>query len=279
MGVRKDVASLTAAEKARFVDAVKQLKADGRWDHHVMRHRTAMLDRRPDPAHAGPAFLPWHRECLRRLELELEQIDPRVSIPYWNWIRDRRGNAPVWANDFMGGNGVGNSREVRSGPFAHSTGEWTLTVNDTPDTPPFLRRAFGVARRSLPTGRQLRRTIRTRPYDRRPWNFRSDPRRSFRQSLELLHNQVHMWVGGTMTGATSPNDPIFYLHHCFIDRLWARWQARYPRERYLPRSGGPTGHNRHSRMWPWANEPDPPTPAKVWNYRNLGYRYAGDSRW
>jgi tyrosinase len=24
----------------------------------------------------------------------------------------------------------------------------------------------------------------------------------------------------------SPRDPIFWLHHCNIDRLWAEWNAR-----------------------------------------------------
>jgi Common central domain of tyrosinase len=37
------------------------------------------------------------------------------------------------------------------------------------------------------------------------------------------HNQVHRWVGGTMATASSPADPLFWLHHAFVDRLWVAW--------------------------------------------------------
>ena len=43
------------------------------------------------------------------------------------------------------------------------------------------------------------------------------------------HNQVHAWVGGAMSHvATSPTDPVFWLHLAQVDRLWSLWQAEYP---------------------------------------------------
>lgn len=279
MGVRKNQARMTAQERARFVDAVLQLKASGMWDHHIHRHRTAMLSRNPDPAHLGPAFPPWHRECLRRLELELEAIDPRISIPYWDWTRTRSTTATLWRQNFMGGNGRRSDQRVMSGSFAYSTGQWRLTVNDTANTPPYLRRAFGIAARTLPTAQQVNAALATARYDSSPWNANSRPRFSFRNGLERIHNQVHLWVGGTMLGATSPNDPIFWLHHCNVDRLWARWQRIYGTNRYSPLTGGPRGHNRNDAMWPWDREADPPTPAKVLNHAALGYTYDDEANW
>ncbi len=47
----------------------------------------------------------------------------------------------------------------------------------------------------------------------------------FQSNLESLHNHVHNAVGGDMDTARSPNDPLFFLHHANIDRLWAQWEA------------------------------------------------------
>lgn len=38
------------------------------------------------------------------------------------------------------------------------------------------------------------------------------------------HNPVHNIIGNTMATMQSPTDPIFWLHHANIDRLWSAWQ-------------------------------------------------------
>ncbi len=39
------------------------------------------------------------------------------------------------------------------------------------------------------------------------------------------HNPVHDIIGGLMADMQSPLDPIFWLHHANIDRLWSAWVA------------------------------------------------------
>ena len=51
---------------------------------------------------------------------------------------------------------------------------------------------------------------------------------AFTGALEGPHGWVHNAVGGTMATSTSPKDPIFWLHHAFIDKLWADWQVAHP---------------------------------------------------
>jgi tyrosinase len=283
MGVRKNQALLTADEKQRFVAALKALKSNGMYDMMVEEHRTAVLSSRPDPAHLGPAFFAWHRECLRRFELHLQAVDPRITLPYWDWTRDRSARSTIWDPEFMGGNGRSSDQMVTTGPFAYPAGEWTLTVNDLPETPPYLRRAFGVSDPVLPASRRLSSVLSTVPYDASPWNFQSDVTQSFRNRAERdLHNLVHRWVGGTMMEASSPNDPVFWLHHCQLDRLWAMWQNANPRQaRYRPAEGAATGHNLDDPMWPWSlpEEPEPPTPRTVLRHRDLGYSYDDESSW
>ncbi|KAI1478854.1 Di-copper centre-containing protein [Daldinia eschscholtzii] len=51
-------------------------------------------------------------------------------------------------------------------------------------------------------------------------------------NLEFIHNNVHNWTGGTdkyighMTEVpVAAFDPIFFMHHCNVDRQFAIWQA------------------------------------------------------
>lgn len=51
----------------------------------------------------------------------------------------------------------------------------------------------------------------------------------FQRRLEQVHNLVHEAVGGTMGGPSSPADPLFFLHHANIDRIWADWEKAHRR--------------------------------------------------
>ncbi len=47
---------------------------------------------------------------------------------------------------------------------------------------------------------------------------------TFQDRLEAVHNLVHRAVGGTMQTTSAPADPLFWLHHAFIDKIWNDWQ-------------------------------------------------------
>jgi tyrosinase len=49
----------------------------------------------------------------------------------------------------------------------------------------------------------------------------------FNFELEKIHDNVHGWVSGDMGQvATSAYDPVFWSHHCMIDRIWWLYQVR-----------------------------------------------------
>jgi hypothetical protein len=81
-----------------------------------------------------------------------------------------------------------------------------------------------------------------------------------------IHNQPHVWVEGVMAMAASPGDPVFYLHHCWIDMLWARWQLAHPGAPFVS-SGAGLGLNDPLMEWPDR------TPADVLDHHALGYSY------
>lgn len=264
---RKNQATLTASEKSRFVAAVLALKASGTYDQYVQTHMNAMAD-----AHRGPAFLPWHREFLRRFELDLAKIDPGVTLPYWNWTVDNSPTSSIWDPSFLGGNGRPSDGQVMTGPFAFSAGSWTLAFDG-----PALRRRFGLSAPALPTPADVAGALGETVYDVFPYTLSSPS--GFRNRLEgwisgpQLHNLVHVWVGGSMGPMSSPNDPVFFLHHCFVDKVWADWQALHPGAGYVPVSGAPPGHNLGDAMQPWLAGGETITPASLLDHHALGYAY------
>ena len=131
---------------------------------------------------------------------------------------------------------------------------------------------------SLPTAANARTGMaQTTPYDAAPFNeaallstattaiIQGWIAASFRKFLEwVLHNGPHTWIGGEdnwTTGnapvfiagpmaipAVAVNDPVFWLHHCNVDRLWSTWQQRHSPGAYAPASGADPGHNLNDEM-------------------------------
>jgi tyrosinase len=273
--VRKNQSTLTDLEKQDFIEAVKGLKNTFRpgsalsvYDEYVQLHGEAFAG---GHAHGGPAFLPWHRELLLRFENDLRTIRPNVTIPYWDFTVDNQPTSSLWAPNFLGGTGSPNDDYiVRDGPFR--AGEWVL-VFDQPE----LRRSFGLRVETLPTAADVEAAFRISQYDAPPWDLTSPLDESFRNTLEgfnhpsgepQLHNRVHSWVGGSMAIQFSPNDPVFWLLHANLDRLWAEWQAIYGLT-YVPTMGGPPGHNLFDPMSPFGSV----RPVDVLDHFALGYRY------
>ena len=57
-------------------------------------------------------------------------------------------------------------------------------------------------------------------------NFQTGKSDAYEPSLETApHNTLHNIVGGVMSDMQSPIDPIFWLHHANVDRLWSAWVA------------------------------------------------------
>nr|CAI59989.1 putative tyrosinase [Streptomyces tenjimariensis] len=288
MHTRKDQRDLTAAERRRFVAAVLELKRAGRYDRFVRTHidyYKADGSGGLRAAHMSPSFLPWHRQYLLDFERELREVDGSVTLPYWDWTRDQAPVGPLWGEDFMGGNGRPGDHRVTTGPFAYEAGNWAVTVGVTDS--PALTRDFGRPADpiELPTRDELAWATRETVYDTEPWNSMS--RGGFRNRLEgwvpggrgnarwRNHNRVHRWVGGHMLGGGAVNDPVFWLHHAFVDLLWSRWQLRNPGVPYLPESPPPSGSEqygrvvaRYERLPPWDL-----TPEQIADHSGL-YRYA-----
>jgi tyrosinase len=294
--MRQNQNTLSDDDKVAFARAVRALKDSdyGYYDELFVKvHRDTVDDSigRED-AHKGPAFFPWHREFVRRFEAYLQWAarNPLLGLPYWDWSVDNSPNSSIWGSaGFLGGNGTTNDGQVTLGPFASKNG-WTLKYTIPSEEPTnYLKRQFGSLRQppfSLPTPEWVQAALRDTHFDVAPWD--STSRSGFRNMAEgwiggsqpqqpQMHNRVHVWVGGSMEPMTSPNDPVFFLHHCFIDKLWADWQRLHQNDAgyqpYLPNGGARQGHNLNDPMRPWNQADDTVRPSQVLSHRALGYRY------
>ncbi|KAI9598695.1 hypothetical protein BDF19DRAFT_335435, partial [Syncephalis fuscata] len=203
---RREFRMLSQQERTNFINAIRQLQsgpAPTRYDQYVSTHWNAR-----ENTHGYAQFFPWHRYFLREFEKELQRINSSIMIPYWDWTFDSQSPelSPIFSDSFMGGNGWGGC--VRSGPFAN----WFPSF----PTRKCLSRVFDRDGRlsAFASPEQIMAIMRTADtyHDMRIWT-ETPP-----------HGIIHSSIGGDMETMYSPNDPIFWLHHAFIDKLWDNWQ-------------------------------------------------------
>jgi tyrosinase len=251
MALRRNIKRLDDKDRERLVKAFKAMKRSGVYDEFVKLYAAYA-----EGIQGGPAFLPWHRALLIEFEVELQRAldDQSFGLPYWDWTADAAlpdpSSSPVWSPDFLGGSGT----PVHAGPFA---GKSWVAVDGAGAPTGGLARALGDAEGvRLPTREAIEAILTLSSYDTAPWDDSSQG--SFRNALERLagptsaQNTVHGWVGGHMCqGSVAPNDPVFWLHCCNMDRIWSEWQRTRPIASYVPIAGARRGHNLTDRLLPW----------------------------
>jgi tyrosinase len=135
--------------------------------------------------HKVPYFLAWHRGFLCRLESQMRIISGNASLalPYWDYF-----TTPVMPAEF---------------------------TSDT-TSPLFMPNRAGT---------DVTKALSLSPFADSITNFQRGLTNAFEPALESLpHNPVHNLIGGIMSSVSySPKDPIFWLHHANIDRLWGAW--------------------------------------------------------
>ncbi len=282
MKCRKNVKNLDDTEKRDFARACNMLKAEpsilnpgnqSRYDDFAKVHLDAM-SAVGDWTHGDSAFFPWHREMLYQFELELDRMVPGVTIPYWDWTRhhDTSDDGFPFTYDFIGVDGDDTmSDEVQRDPGAPTPyphefdpENWDVVVSDNASDSARLIRRF-AERSDAP---QLPENDVAVPFTSN--SFRDALGASNYEQLRAIsegdhHNLVHRWVAGNMVQAASPNDPVFFMHHANIDRMWTIWQETNPGLPPYVNSSGAAGHGLNDNMIfnfpaepaPWAGTAQP----------------------
>ncbi len=229
------------------------------WHWATMQLTTAPAAPMRNQAHGGPVFLPWHRMFLLRMEQQLQRVsgDPDAGLPYWDWAvaggdlpPAQQLTRPPWTDALLGP----ARGQVTRGPLAGHVVRIEERVDGLWSVParPLVRAAATQVTR-LPRSSDVDQALQATRYDQPPWDMTV---RTMRNIVEgwvngpQLHNRVHLWVAGDMLPGSSPNDPVFYLNHCNVDRIWESWMVTRGRT-YEPapaEPGAPSGHRLDDTM-------------------------------
>ncbi|MBS0533044.1 MAG: tyrosinase family protein [Proteobacteria bacterium] len=159
--------------------------------------------------HGNWYFLPWHRAYLAAFEKLCRQMsgDNTFALPYWDWTANPQLPAAFATPTYNG----------QPNPLFDSTrSSQTVTIPSTYVGPSVMQSIYGetsfeVFGSSRPNGQNN-----TSPSWQRV--------RGYEGPLESTpHDHVHTTIAGNMATFMSPLDPIFWLHHCNIDRVWDQW--------------------------------------------------------
>jgi tyrosinase len=235
--VRREISSLAANDPTvtGYAGAVKRMRERSpenptSWTYQAAIHGTVTEPARQlwnQCQHATWYFLPWHRMYLYYFERIVRQAvvedggPADWALPYWNYC-------------------LGGRHALLPEPFR--------TPADSEENPLYVEERdpsmnagkLGLSEYARSPARALER-----PSYVGQAEF-GGPRTGFQHAAETFgklesepHNAVHVAIKGLMNyPETAALDPIFWLHHANIDRLWAEWVGM-----------------------PGANHEDPPNPA------------------
>ncbi len=248
MAVRKNASAMTAVEQSTFIYVMNKLiNAPG--DPNSYGDMVGFHSDMSNMMHGsmGPVgaqrFLPWHRAYLLKLELLGQLIDPAFFIPYWDWSTSPA--VPPWFSGF--------------GPLTVKVAGANVTVTRNPPA--------AAPNNTLPTAAQVANCLaKALPVPAFT---------AFTNAVEAgigvvppfvgagMHNRVHVWCNGTMSSVSgAPADPLFWLHHAMLDRMWSQWQVTHPGQ-------NPALTGADAIMSPWQD-----TEISLRSITTLGYSYA-----
>lgn len=212
--IRENQATLSPSKQMAFRNAIVQLVQEGKYLALTRDHMDMSHNMHGTMGEVGLyRFLGWHRRYLVEFELELQRADTilrpgaadKLGIPYWRW----QDPFPPWLDGFLPAmdpnTGSAPPGRKNAPPPAKANGaDIDIIVNH-----------FSIQH----TGFTGENDYAKFTYGIEGWGKRAD-------GTKLpAHNHGHSWIGGIMNNTrTSPTDPMFWLHHAEIDRLWQVWR-------------------------------------------------------
>lgn len=186
---RQSINELSVEQQTRFVDGMVNLKNSGTYDQMTTLHAQKSLF---GQVHFSDFFLPWHRWFLLQFEQNIQSIlnDSSFSLPYWDWTHDPE--LPSFLGPLKG--------DCIIDPAWMAN--WTSSEGRC------IKRIDNVSH-SLPSAQDVEPLFGLSSFSLFSRNLQFGP-----------HLAIHSRIGGNMAGRASPDDPLFWLHHAYVDKIW-----------------------------------------------------------
>jgi tyrosinase len=175
--------------------------------------------------HHDILFLPWHRAYLYTLELSFRDLYPGFTLAYWDWT-----SPPAQAQGLPAAYTAQNDAASQPNPLVSADAQIPQAQIDQLKSDPQSAHSLDF---SVSPPRTVRDTDKPSdlpiPAAVQQIIDTSNTFVDFSQRIEEVHDNIHGWVGGTMSLIpTAAYDPVFWAHHTMIDRLWYLWQVAHP---------------------------------------------------
>lgn len=257
--LRRSVGTMALNDPAlnTYRSAIAAMKALPTSDHRNWNNQADIhLNHCP---HGNWYFLPWHRAYLVAFERICRQLtgDASFALPYWDWTSNHQLPAAFTSQTYNNQpNPLYDGTRTISGSYSFPNS----MVGQSVISQILAEPNFEIFGSSRPTGQNNTNAATWQRASGATGPLEGNP-----------HNGVHGTIGGNMGQYISPRDPIFWLHHCNIDRIWQDWND--------------AGHsNTTDPLWKnmafngnfWAADGTTPynvAPSGLLNINALGYRY------
>jgi tyrosinase len=181
--------------------------------------------------HGWEQFLTWHRAYMYEFEKLLQDIIPAVTLPYWDWTMS------IYKNG-MDGEIPDAFKEKPAGGLSGFDVNPLWDANRFPGQYLKGQTLAGTYHHHYPTQEDIDEI---QAIDN--WlDYGGGPQSN--QAFGALsmnpHNTIHIYCGlinnpdgsprysDMFNNLTAAYDPIFWIHHTNIDRLWSEWQHKNP---------------------------------------------------